>query len=82
MKPMSVVAGSLALTVASAALAGGTPLGTALGNGLGTALGNGLGAALGFQLGVPLPIVGGGLLTVAAASLAVGIWIVRRKKDR
>ena len=77
MKPKSLVAGSLALTVASAALAA-APLGTPLGGRLGI----GLGSVLGFQLGAPLPIVGGGLLVVAAASLAFGIWIVRRKKDR
>lgn len=79
MKQLSLVAGSLALTVASAALAGpAAPLGVPLGGRLGV----GLGSLLGFQLGLPLPIVGGGLLAVAAASLAFGIWIVRRKKDR
>ena len=53
-----VLLGVLAFSVAHAALAGpGVPLGTSLGNALG--------GALGVVFGAPLPIVEGGLLTVA-----------------
>jgi predicted MFS family arabinose efflux permease len=53
-----------------------------LGTPLGITLGNALGAALGLQLGTALPIAGGGLLTVAAVSLVLGIRMVRRKQNR
>jgi len=80
MKLTNLVAAALALTAATTAAAGPTvPLGTPLGRTLGVGLGSLLGTQLG---GVALPIVGGGLLAVAAASLAFGIWIVRRKKNR
>jgi hypothetical protein len=36
----------------------------------------------GTVLGQVLPIVGGGVFLVAAASLALGIYIVRRKKAK
>ncbi|MHB1199829.1 MAG: hypothetical protein ACYCZ6_09780 [Polaromonas sp.] len=65
--------GSLAFSVADAALAGVT---------LGTSLGRPLGAVLGLPLGFDLPIAGWGLLAVAAVSLVIGIGIVRRKQDR
>jgi hypothetical protein len=48
-----------------------------MGGPLGVALGRVLG---GTTLGSLLPIAGGGLLIVAAASLMIGISIVRRKK--
>jgi LPXTG-motif cell wall-anchored protein len=51
---------------------------------LGDALGGPLGAALGFFLGTPvgsvLPIASVTLLGVSALSLAIGIYIVKRKK--
>ena len=47
-------------------------------------LGGPLGATLGFVLGTPvgsvLPIASVGLLGVSALSLAIGIYIVKRKK--
>ena len=77
-----IVAASAA-SAANVALAGPTvPLGTALGRGLGLTLGGPLGATLGFLLGSPLPIASVGLLSVCALSLAVGIYIVKRKKHR
>jgi len=77
----------LAASAANVALAGPTvPLGTALGRGLGLTLGGPLGATLGFFLGSPLgsvlPLASVGLLGVSALSLAVGIYIVKRKKQR
>jgi hypothetical protein len=58
----------------------------ALGGPLGLTLGQGLGATLGFVLGTPvgsaLPLESAGLLMVSALSLAVGIYIVKRKKHR
>lgn len=69
--------GSLAFSVANMALAG-QQLGTSLGVGLGRTLGG----VLGFPLGSALPIASGGLLTVAAVSLVLGIRIVRRKQNR
>lgn len=82
-----IVAASAALT-ANAALAGPfTALGTSLGQGLGlTALGGSLGTTLAFVLGAPLggvlPLGSIGLLTVSAASLVAGIYIVKRRKPR
>jgi hypothetical protein len=78
---------ALVASAANVALAGPTvPLGTALGRGLGLELGGALGATLGFVLGTPfgsaLPIASVGLLGVSALSLAVGIYIVKRKKQR
>jgi hypothetical protein len=82
-----LIVAALAASAANVALAGPTvPLGTALGRGLGLTLGGPLGAALGFVLGTPfgsaLPITSVGLLSVSAVSLAVGIYIVKRKKHR
>lgn len=79
MKLNKLIIGTLSFSMANMALAGTvTPLGAPLG----ITLGNALGAALGLQLGTALPIAGGGLLTVAAVSLALGIRIVRRKHNR
>ena len=74
-----LVVGTVASLIANAALAGGTtvPLGTTLGRNLGISLGQ----LLGFSLGAELPLANAALLTVAAVSLVVGIWIVRRKKN-
>ena len=47
---------------------------------LGTPLGITLGQVLGAPLGSALPIAGLGLLGVAAAGLAIGVRIVRRKR--
>jgi hypothetical protein len=75
----------LATSATSLALAGPTvALGTTLGRGLGLTLGDALGATLGFVLGSPLgsvlPVASVSLLSVCALSLAVGIYIVKRKK--
>jgi hypothetical protein len=81
-----VITGFVSLLLSGAAVAGtpvplGLTLGSALGTSLGVTLGRVLGAtALGFPLSAVLPVTGGGLLTVAAASLVAGILIVRRKK--
>jgi hypothetical protein len=72
-----LIVGTLAVSMASVATAGPTVLGTPMGGPLGVALGRVLG---GTTLGSLLPIAGGGLLIVAAASLMIGISIVRRKK--
>jgi hypothetical protein len=73
-------------SAANVALAGVVPLGAPLGRGLGLTLGGVLGTTLGFVLGSPLgsvvPIASVTLLTVAALSLAVGIYIVRHKRHR
>jgi predicted MFS family arabinose efflux permease len=53
-----------------------------LGAPLGIRLGEPLGGVLGDVLGSVLPIAGGGLLTVAAVSLVIGMRVVRRKRDR
>jgi hypothetical protein len=51
------------------------------GNGLGAPLGITLGQVLGvLPLGSALPIAGLGLLGVAAAGLAIGVRIIRRKR--
>ena len=75
-----LIIGSFAFLAANVALAGSVvvPLGVPLGRSLGVALG----AVLGIQLGADLPIAGGALFMIAAVSLAVGIWIVRRKQGR
>lgn len=75
---VAVLAGS----AANAALAAVVPLGTSLGQTLGGALGATLGFVLGLPLGGALPIESAGLLTVSAVSLAVGIYIVKRKQHR
>jgi hypothetical protein len=82
-----LIVAALAASAANVALAGPTvPLGTALGNGLGLTLGDPLGATLGFLLGSPLgavlPIASVALLGVSAVSLAIGIYIVKRKNHR
>jgi len=48
----------------------------------GVSLGVALGIPLGTVLGTSLPIAGGGLLIVAAASLVLGIKLARRKRGR
>jgi len=69
-----LIVGTLAASMATAAMAGApvVPLGTPLGRVLGVTLGQVLG----------MPLASGGLLLVAAISLAVGIGIVRRKRSR
>ncbi|MEP6963911.1 MAG: hypothetical protein ABI845_00365 [Polaromonas sp.] len=79
MKLKKMIFGTLSFSMANMALAGAAvPLGTSLG----ISLGNALGTALGLELGTALPIAGGGLLTIAAVSLLLGIRIVRRKQKR
>jgi len=79
LNPVKLIVVTSALAMTNLALAGPTvPLGTPLGQPLGIALG----AVLGNALGSILPIASGGLLTVAALSLVVGIYIVRRKRIR
>ena len=73
-----LIVGVLALSIADAAFAGAVPLGLSLG----VSLGRVLGGVLGTPLGTALPIASGGLLTVAAVSLVLGIRIVRRKQNR
>ena len=89
MNAAKLIAAAFAVSAANVALAGPTvPLGVGLGNRLGLtlgdALGGPLGAALGFFLGTPvgsvLPIASVTLLGVSALSLAIGIYIVKRKK--
>lgn len=91
MNAIKLIVTAMAAFLANAALAGptvalGEPLGSALGRGLGLTLGDALGATLAVVLGTPLggvlPIESAGLLTVSAVSLAVGIYIVKRKKHR
>jgi hypothetical protein len=75
LNPVKLIVVTSALAMTNVALAGPTvPLGTPLGVGLGAVLGN--------VLGFALPIASGGLLTVAALSLALGIYMVRRKRIR
>ena len=64
------------LAAADAAIAGPT---IPLGNPLGLTLGTTLGSVLGIPLDV-VPVAGSALLLVAATSLALGIYIVRRKR--
>lgn len=85
MNAAKLIFAALAVSATNLALAGPTvPLGTTLGRGLGLTLGGPLGATLGFLLGSPLgsvlPIASVTLLGVSALSLAVGIYIVKRKK--
>jgi hypothetical protein len=82
------IAGTAALAASGAAWAGGstvplgTPVGTAVGQVVGSAVGFVLSAPLGITVGGALPIAGSGLLLVGTGSLALGIWIVRRKRKR
>ncbi len=83
MKLNKLIMGAVAFSMVNMALAGlAPPPVVPLGAPLGITLGNALGAALGLQLGSVLPIASGGLLTVAAVSLVLGIRIVRRKQNR
>ena len=89
MNAAKLIVAAWAASAANAALAVqalGTPLGEPLGQGLGGRLGNALGGALGSFLGEPLgsvlPFASAGLFGVSAASLAFGIYIVKRKKHR
>ena len=59
----------------------GTPVGVTVGATLGQVVGSVVGGPLGTAVGGVLPI-GGGLLMVGAGSLALGIWIARRKRKR
>ena len=71
-----LLVGISAFSVATAAsAAAAVPLGQPLGVNLGVVLGFVLGTSLG-----PLPLAHVGLLIVAAASLLVGIALVRRKR--
>lgn len=76
-----LIVGALAVSMANGALAGPT---VSLGASLGVSLGGRLGEVLGNPLGLLLPIVSvsGSLLSVAAVSLVLGIYIVRRKRNR
>lgn len=79
MNTNKLIVGTLAVLISTVALAGPTvPLGLTLG----VSLGEVLGAVLGSPLGSALPIASTGLLTVAAVSLLIGIYIVRRKKHQ
>jgi hypothetical protein len=83
-----LIVAALAASAANVALAAvavplGAPLGETLGQALGVgALGSALGNLLGSSLGSVLPLASLGLLGVAAASLAFGIYIVKHKKHR
>ena len=79
MRANKLIVGALAVSMANGALAGPT---VSLGASLGVSLGGRLGEVLGNPLGLLLPIVSGGLLSVAAVSLVLGIYIVRRKRNR
>ena len=57
-------------------------LGTQMGGNLRISLGDVLGNVVGFSLGLGLPVAGVTLLAVAAASLVMGIRMVRRKQER
>ena len=81
-KPIQLVAGVLGLVAAGTSAAQTISLGTTLGLPLGRPLGVTLGRLLGLPLGDVLPFAGSGILVVAAASLATGIYIVRRKRGR
>jgi len=67
---MRLLFGTLAMAASGAAIAGPATLGTPLGS------------VLGGTLGSALPIVGSGLLVVAASSLVIGIRIARKKKRK
>ena len=67
---MRLLLGTLAMAASGAAIAGPATLGTPLG------------IALGGTLGSALPIVGTGLLVVAASSLVIGIRMARKKKRK
>ena len=82
MKTQRWIAGVSAVVASGTALAGVStvPLGTPVGFTLGGALGVTLGDLI--AVGGVLPIAGGGMLLVGAASLGLGIWIARRKHRR
>lgn len=79
---VAAAAASAANAALAAVVALGTRLGEPLGQGLGNRLGGALGDVLGSQLGSVLPLASVGLFGVSAASLAFGIYIVKRKKQR
>ena len=58
----------------------GHPLGNQLGHVLGLTLGGRLGSLLGLPLGETLPV--SGIFIVAAAFLALGIYVIHRKRHR
>ena len=77
-----MIVAAWAASAAGVALAGPTvPLGVGLGRGLGLTLGAPLGFLLGSPFGSVLPIASVTLLGVSALSLAIGIHIVKRKKN-
>jgi len=95
MKRAKLLLAMLAVGTAVPAVAGptialgvplGNPLGLTLGGTLGLPLGSLLGHVLGAPLGVPfgdvLPLASSALFVVAAASLGLGIYVVRRKRHR
>ena len=67
---MRLLLGTLAMAASGAVIAGPATLGTPLGS------------VLGGTLGSALPIVGSGLLVVAASSLIIGIRIARKKNRK
>ena len=73
-----IVALTLAGTLANAAWAGPAALGVSMGSIMGVTMGQ----VFGGPLGIAMPVAGGGVFLIAAASLAVGIRIVRRKQNR
>ena len=78
-----LIIGAGALLATNAAVAGPTVgLGVPVGRTLGLTLGTTLGALLGQPVGDVLPMAGSALLLVAAVSLALGIYVVRRKRGR
>lgn len=83
---VTALAASAANAASAAAVALGTPLGEPLGQALGDTLGGALGSALGSLLGEPLgsvlPLASVGLFGVSAASLAFGIYVVKRRKHQ
>ena len=72
-----LIVGTLALVAASAASAGVPPLGTPVGEVMGATLGGLMGGPLGRFI-----VESGTLLLIGAATLVVGIYIVRRKQRR
>ena len=72
--------GKFLMAVSTLAASSLAVAGANLGTSVGVPTGGPLGQIMGFTVGAALP--GGGLLIVAAISLAVGVRIVRRKQSR
>ena len=76
MRTTIYLVGALAAGLANVASAGAIPLGRPLGIALG-------GRVLGtVALGEMLPFIGSGVLLVGASTLAIGIYLIRRKNKR